>query len=71
MSDLIPPLRIVLVLLIASESFWFANRLCRAVGFELSSLIPPPLFNLIGMLSSVLLILLFFFLFRLVGRLKL
>lgn len=71
MSDPIQPLKITLILLIVSEGFWLLSRLLSVVGLELYSLLPSSLYNLIGMLSNVLMILLFVFLIRLIGRLQL
>lgn len=71
MDDPIQPLRITLILLIISESFWLLSRLLSVVGLDLYSMLPSSLYNLIGMLSNVLMILLFVFLIRLIGRLQL
>lgn len=71
MNDPIKPLRIILILLIVSESFWLLSRLLSVVGLEIYSLLPSNLYNLIGMLSNVLMILLFVFLIRLIGQLQL
>ncbi|MCP8462863.1 hypothetical protein NK553_02765 [Pseudomonas sp. ZM23] len=71
MNDPIKPLRIILILLIVSESFWLLSRLLSVVDLEIYSLLPSNLYNLIGMLSNVLMILLFVFLIRLIGQLQL
>lgn len=71
MNDPIQPLKITLILLIVSEGFWLLSRLLSVVGLDLYSLLPSSLYNLIGMLSNVLMILLFVFLIRLIGRLQL
>ncbi|MDH0288796.1 hypothetical protein N7414_06700 [Pseudomonas sp. GD04087] len=71
MNDPIQPLKITLILLIVSEGFWLLSRLLSVVGIEVYSLLPQSLYNLIGMLSNVLMILLFVFLIRLIGRLQL
>ncbi|MCP1648762.1 hypothetical protein [Pseudomonas nitroreducens] len=71
MNDPIQPLKITLILLIVSEGFWLLSRLLGVVGIEVYSLLPQSLYNLIGMLSNVLMILLFVFLIRLIGRLQL
>jgi hypothetical protein len=71
MNDPIQPLKITLILLIVSEGFWLLSRLFSVVGIEIYSLLPSALYNLIGMLSNVLMILLFVFLIRLIGRLQL
>lgn len=71
MNDPIQPLKITLILLIISEGFWLLSRLLSVVGIEVYSLLPQSLYNLIGMLSNVLMILLFVFLIRLIGRLQL
>ncbi|MFJ3051585.1 MULTISPECIES: hypothetical protein [Pseudomonas nitroreducens/multiresinivorans group] len=71
MNDPIQPLKITLILLIVSEGFWLLSRLLSVVGIEVYSLLPSSLYNLIGMLSNVLMILLFVFLIRLIGRLQL
>ncbi|MEP9320179.1 hypothetical protein ABKS89_23755 [Pseudomonas sp. LABIM340] len=71
MNDPIQPLKITLILLIVSEGFWLFSRLLSVVGLEIYSLLPSAVYNLIGMLSNVLMILLFVFLIRLIGRLQL
>lgn len=71
MSDPVQPLKIVLILMIASEGFWLLDRLLGVVGLELYSRLPAPLYNLLGMLGNVLMILLCYFLFGLVSRLSL
>lgn len=71
MNDPIQPLKITLILLIVSEGFWLLSRLLSVVGIEVYSLLPSSLYNLIGMLSNVLMIVLFVFLIRLIGRLQL
>ncbi|MFJ3261500.1 hypothetical protein ACIPK7_14700 [Pseudomonas sp. NPDC086581] len=71
MNDPIQPLKITLILLIVSEGFWLLSRLLSVVGLEIYSLLPSTVYNLIGMLSNVLMILLFVFLIRLIGRLQL
>ena len=71
MNDPIQPLKITLILLIVSEGFWLLSRLLSVVGIEVYSLLPQSLYNLIGMLSNVLMIVLFALLIRLIGRLQL
>lgn len=69
--DPIQPLKITLILLIVSEGFWLLSRLLSVVGLEIYSLLPSALYNLIGMLSNVLMIVLFVLLIRLISRLQL
>ncbi|MBB4864373.1 hypothetical protein HNP46_003237 [Pseudomonas nitritireducens] len=71
MNDPIQPLKITLILLIVSEGFWLLNRLLGVIGLDIYSLLPSAIYNLLGMLSNVLMILLFVFLIRLIGRLQL
>lgn len=71
MNDPIQPLKITLILLIASEGFWLLNRLLSTLGLDFYSLLPSALYNLIGMLSNVLMVVLFALLIRLIGRLQL
>lgn len=59
MNDPIQPLKITLILLIVSEGFWLLSRLLSVVGLEIYSLLPSAVYNLIGMLSNVLMIVLF------------
>lgn len=71
MNDPLQPLKITLALLIVSEGVWLLSRLISVVGLEIYSLLPSAVYHLIGMLSNVLMILLFVFLIRLIGRLQL
>jgi len=71
MGNPIPTLKIILILMIVVDTFWFGERLLSTVGFSVFELIPGGLLNLISVASSLLLIFFNVLLFGLLSRLQL
>ncbi|MGC5701874.1 hypothetical protein J4P02_16865 [Pseudomonas sp. NFXW11] len=71
MGNPIPTLKIILILMIAVDTFWFGERLFSLAGFSLFDWLPTTLISLVGILGSLLMILFNVLLIGLLSRLQL
>ncbi|WP_285960307.1 hypothetical protein [Pseudomonas tohonis] len=71
MGNPVPTLKIVLILMIAIDLFWFGERVLSMLDFSLFDFMPSTLINLVGLASSLLLIVFNVLLIGLLGRLQL
>lgn len=71
MGNPIPTLKIVLILMIVIDLFWFGERVLSMLDFSLFDFMPTKLINLVGLASSLLLIVFNVLLIGLLGRLQL
>ncbi|ERO63571.1 MULTISPECIES: hypothetical protein [Pseudomonas] len=71
MGNPVPTLKIILILMIVVDGFWFGERLLSMAGISLLDWLPTQLINLLGILSSMLLILFNVLLLGLLSRLQL
>ncbi|BBP80631.1 MULTISPECIES: hypothetical protein [unclassified Pseudomonas] len=71
MGNPVPTLKIVLVLMIVIDLFWFGERVLSMLDFSLFDFMPSTLINLVGLASSLLLIVFNVLLIGLLGRLQL
>ncbi|BCG22211.1 hypothetical protein thsps21_24030 [Pseudomonas sp. No.21] len=71
MGNPVPTLKIVLILMIVIDLFWFGERVLSMLDFSLFDFMPSTLINLVGLASSLLLIVFNVLLIGLLGRLQL
>jgi hypothetical protein len=71
MGNPVPTLKIVLILMIVIDLFWFGERVLSILDFSLFDFMPSTLINLVGLASSLLLIVFNVLLIGLLGRLQL
>ncbi|BBT14216.1 hypothetical protein WP8S17C03_02650 [Metapseudomonas otitidis] len=71
MGNPIPTLKVILILTIAVDMFWFGDRLLSIFGFSFYEILPEKLISLIAMMSNALMILFNVLLIGLLSRLQL
>jgi hypothetical protein len=71
MGNPVPTLKIILILMIVVDSFWLAERLLGLMSTSLFDWMPSALISVIGIFSSVLIILFNILLVALLSRLQL
>ncbi|KAF0866981.1 hypothetical protein [Pseudomonas sp. LD120] len=71
MGNPVPTLKIILILMIVVDSFWFGERLLSLTGFSVFDWMPSAVINLLGLFGSLLMILFNVLLIGLLARLQL
>lgn len=71
MGNPIPTLKIILILMIVVDTFWFGERLLSMTGLNLFNWLPSSVINLVGMSGSLLMILFNVLLIALLSRVQL
>ncbi|AZC25927.1 MULTISPECIES: hypothetical protein [Pseudomonas] len=71
MGNPVPTLKIILILMIVVDSFWFGERLLSLAGVSLFDWLPTQVINVIGIFGSLLMILFNVLLIGLLSRLQL
>ncbi|QZI71517.1 hypothetical protein K5F93_04235 [Pseudomonas protegens] len=71
MGNPVPTLKIILILMIVVDSFWFGERLLFLTGFRVFDWLPSSLINVVGLFGSLLMILFNVLLIGLLARLQL
>ncbi|MFU6374491.1 hypothetical protein ACM792_04865 [Metapseudomonas otitidis] len=71
MGNPIPTLKVILILTIAVDMFWFGDRLLSIFGFSFYEILPDKLINLIALMSNALMIFFNVLLIGLISRLQL
>lgn len=71
MGNPLPTLKVILILTIAVDLFWFGDRLLSVFGFSVYEVLPDKLITLIALASSALMILFNVLLIGLLSRLQL
>lgn len=71
MGNPVPTLKIILILMIVVDTFWFGERLLSMTGLNLFNWLPSSVINLVGMLGSLLMILFNVLLIALLSRVQL
>ncbi|MDP9530021.1 hypothetical protein [Pseudomonas protegens] len=71
MGNPVPTLKIILILMIVVDSFWFGERLLSLIGFSVFDWLPSSVINLVGLFGSLLMILFNVLLIGLLARLQL
>lgn len=71
MGNPVPILKIILILMIVVDTFWFGERLLSMTGLNLFNWLPSSVINLVGMLGSLLMILFNVLLIALLSRVQL
>ncbi|MDU9411097.1 hypothetical protein [Pseudomonas sp. zfem005] len=70
MGNPIPTLKIVLILMIVIDLFWFSERVLSLLDFSFFDFLPSKLISVVGLASSLLLIVFNVLLIGLLGRLQ-
>ncbi|UVM10268.1 hypothetical protein [Pseudomonas protegens] len=71
MGNPVPTLKIILILMIVIDTFWFGERLLSLTGFSMFDWLPSSVISLVGILGSLLMILFNVLLIGLLSRLQL
>lgn len=71
MGNPVPTLKIILILMIVVDTFWFGERLLSLTGLSVFDWLPTAVINLVGILGSLLMILFNVLLIGLLSRLQL
>ncbi|WP_025129239.1 hypothetical protein [Pseudomonas sp. PH1b] len=71
MGNPVPTLKLILILMIVVDAFWFSERLLSLSGLSLFDWLPNAVISVVGLLGSALMILFNVLLIGLLSRLQL